>query len=102
MANAVVFNALDAQAVATVGVSAASIGTNPSVVGGIRGVRLQADPGNTANIYLGSTSGVTAVPALAWGVLRPGEWLFVPLNSIAEIFAISAVAAQKLLVGAAS
>lgn len=93
------FSAIDAQAVVTVTNSAASIGAN---VTGTRGVRLQADPTNTANIYLGSTSGLTAAPANAWGVLRPGEWVFLPINGIAEIFAIAATTGQKLLVGSAS
>lgn len=100
MANPAVYDALAAQAVVTVATgTAASIGGN---VAGTRGVRLQSDPTNTATIYLGSSSALTAAPVLAWGVLRPGEWLFLPVNGLAEIFAISATAGQKLLVGSAS
>ena len=100
MANPAVYDALAAQAVVTVATgTAASIGAN---VAGTRGVRLQSDPANTANIYLGSDATLTAAPVKAWGVLRPGEWIFLPINGIAEIFAISATASQKLLVGSSS
>lgn len=94
------YDAIAAQPVKTVATgTATTIGTN---VAGTRGVRLQSDPGNTANIYLGSDATLTAAPVAAWGVLRPGDWMFVPVNSVAEIFAISATSSQKLLIGSAS
>ena len=97
---AAMYDGITAVAVKTVATgTATTIGSN---IAGTRGVRLQSDPANSANIYLGSDATLTAAPVAAWGVLRPGDWIFVPVNSIAEIFAISAIASQKLLIGSAS
>lgn len=94
------FDSITAQAVVTVATGTAAALSATQV--GARAVVLQSDPTNTANIYLGSSSSLTAAPVLAYAVLRPGEWRVFPLNNVAEVFAISATASQKLLVGAAS
>lgn len=91
------YDSITAQANVTVGAAAAL----PTFAGRCNGVLLQSDPTNTGNIYLGSDNTLTTAGVKAWGVLRPGEWRMIPLNSTAEIW-VAAATSSKLLVGVAA